>query len=79
MLVAFPFQHVIDPREVDVSCANINPCYFTSHNNFIALFSIIYLVITLTLQIMNLLVAVKIRVKAIPDYCIRTFEEKRHQ
>jgi len=49
VLVAFPFKHIIDPREVGVSCENANPCYFTSFHELIAWFSFIYLIATLTL------------------------------
>ncbi|CAD8212492.1 unnamed protein product [Paramecium pentaurelia] len=78
-IIGFYFDHIVDPKQANINCKDMNPCYFTNFNIYITGVSIVYLIITLYVQGLSLYVAIKIRVKAIPDYCIRTFEEKQSQ
>ncbi|CAD8123959.1 unnamed protein product [Paramecium sonneborni] len=79
LIVGFYFNHIVDPKQVNINCEGRNYCYFSSYNLYITVISIIYLIITFYVQALNLYVAIKIRLEAIPDYCIRTFEEKQSQ
>ncbi|CAK69067.1 unnamed protein product (macronuclear) [Paramecium tetraurelia] len=78
-IIGFYFEHLVDPKQVNINCKNMNPCYFTNLNIYIIGVSIAYMIITLFIQMLSFYVAIKIRVKAVPDYCIRTFEEKQSQ
>ncbi|CAD8094927.1 unnamed protein product [Paramecium primaurelia] len=79
VIIAFYYDYNVDPRELKNDCKNQDPCYFSTYNEYAILISLIYFLLVLYIQVLNLYVAVKIRVKAVPDYCIRTFEEKKFQ